>query len=153
MNTSNIILRILMAVLIGLTLSTFTSCQTDGCTNIHAENYDPDADNDDGSCILSRDKFIGSYNVNENCDSGNWNYSISVTASTTAEDAIVIGNFGDYAVNLRATVSGANITFNDTQDGITFSGTGNISGNTLTIIYSASAAGQTDNCTKTCIKQ
>lgn len=101
----------------------------------------------------ARDKFLGAYNVNENCTSGNWNYSISITESANTEDAIVITNFGDYDVNLRATVSGDNINFNDTQDGITFSGSGNISGNTLTIIYTASAGGQTDDCTKTCIRQ
>ncbi|MBK8565985.1 MAG: hypothetical protein IPN76_22250 [Saprospiraceae bacterium] len=100
-----------------------------------------------------RDKFLGSYNVNENCSSGNFNYSITITESANSEDAIVIGNFGDYSVNVRATVSGNNITFNDTQDAITFSGSGNISGSTLTIIYTASANGVADNCTKTCIKQ
>lgn len=102
---------------------------------------------------LAREKFLGAYNVNENCDSGNWNYAISIIESSNSDDAIVISNFGDYSVNVRATVSGDNINFNDTQDGITFSGSGSISGNTLTIIYTASSAGYTDNCTKTCIKQ
>ncbi len=100
-----------------------------------------------------RDKFLGSYNVNENCDTGNWSYAITITASANSDNAIVIGNFGDYNVNVRATVSGDNVNFNDTQGGITFSGSGNISGNTLTIIYTASAAGATDNCTATCIRQ
>lgn len=101
----------------------------------------------------ARDKFLGSYNVNENCSSGNFSYAITITASTTNDSDIVIGNFGDYGVNVRATVSGDNISFNDTQGGITFSGTGNISGNTLTIIYSASAGGAVDDCTMTCLKQ
>lgn len=166
-----------MAIFLGFAMLTFTSCKQDGCTDITADNYDPDANNDDGtcvysgctdqgaenynanatiddgSCIYARDKFIGAYNVNENCTSGNFTYSLTITPSTTTTDAMVISNFGGYGVNVRATVSGANISFNDTQDGVTFSGTGNISGNTLTIIYTASAAGQTDNCTKTCIKQ
>ena len=100
-----------------------------------------------------RDKFIGTYNVNETCSSGTFSYAITVSESTTSEDAIVINNFGDYGVNVRATVSGNNITFNDTQGGGTFSGSGSISDNTLTIIYTVSVAGLTDNCTKTCIKQ
>jgi hypothetical protein len=96
---------------------------------------------------------LGSYNVNENCTSGNYNYSISIVESSSSDDAIIINNFGDYSVNVRATVSGNNVNLNDTQGGITFSGSGNLSGNTLSIIYTASSGGDTDNCTKTCIKQ
>ena len=113
--------------------------------------FSPGCNKDDEP--LAREKFLGAYNVNENCDSGNWNYSITIIESSNSDDAVVISNFGDYSVNVRATVSGSNINFNDTQDGVTFSGSGNISGNTLTIIYTASAAGLTDNCTTTCIKQ
>lgn len=100
-----------------------------------------------------RDKFIGSYSVNENCTSGTFAYSISVTTSSNSEDDIVISNFGDYGQNIIAKVSGSNISFNETKGGINFTGSGSISGNTLTIIYAASLSGATDNCTKTCIKQ
>ena len=102
---------------------------------------------------LDREKFLGAYNVNENCTSGNYNYAISITASSNSDDAVVISNFGDFGVNVRAVVSGSNININDTQGGYTFSGSGNISGNTLSLIYTASIAGNTDNCTQTCIKQ
>lgn len=56
-------------------------------------------------------------------------------------------------MNVRAVVSGNNINVNDTQSGVTFSGSGNLSGNTLSIIYTASLGGDTDDCTATCIKQ
>jgi hypothetical protein len=100
-----------------------------------------------------RDKFIGSYNVNENCTSGNWNYSISITASSANNSDVIISNFGNFGVNVRATVSGSNVSINDTQGAIQFSGSGNIAGNTLSIIYSASQSGFQDNCTATCIRQ
>jgi len=145
----------LLMLCLGLTVVLSSSCNNDveGCTNANSDNFNAEATVDDGSCVLAREKFLGSYNVNETCTSGTFTYSITVTESTTAEDAIVINNFGSYNLNVRATVSGENINYNDTQNGITFSGRGSISGNTLTIIYTASQGGQTDNCTKTCIKQ
>lgn len=100
-----------------------------------------------------RDKFIGTYNVNENCTSGTYSYSITISESSSDEDAVVISNFGDYGINARADVNGDNLNINDTQDGVTVSGSASINGSTLTIIYTASVAGFTDECTKTCIKQ
>ena len=100
-----------------------------------------------------RDKFLGSYNANENCDSGNDSYSITVSTSTTSEDDIIITNLYNANQGVRATVSGSNININDTKGGVTYSGSGSISGNTFTIIFSASAGGLTDDCTATAIKQ
>jgi hypothetical protein len=100
-----------------------------------------------------RDKFLGSYQVNENCSSGNYNYSMTIIESAISEEGIVIQNMGDFGVNLNATVNGDNISLNDTKDGVTITGSGSISGNTLTIVYTASLSGVTDNCTATGIKQ
>lgn len=133
-----------------------TSCDkdTEGCTDPDAENYNKDANVDDGSCTYARDKFLGSYQVSEACTTGNYSYSVTIVESVTAPNMILIQNFGNFAttVNVPATVSGENITFNYTQDGVTFSGSGSITGNTLVIIYQASG-GFTDSCTMTCIKQ
>ncbi len=103
----------------------------------------------------SRDKFIGSYQGNENCSSGNYNYSLSVSPSAVSDDGVILQNLGNFTqpVNVNATVKEDNLTINDTKNGITFSGTGSINGNTLTIIYTSAVLGTTDNCTLTCIKQ
>lgn len=100
-----------------------------------------------------RNKFLGTYDVNENCSSGNDAYSITVSSSTTSEDDIIVTNLYKANQGVRATVSGSNININDTKGGVTYSGSGSISGNTFTIIFTASAGVQSDNCTATAIKQ
>ncbi len=46
----------------------FGSCsQKEGCTEFGAENYDPDAVMNDGSCVRIYDKFVGDYMVDSDC--------------------------------------------------------------------------------------
>ncbi len=137
-------------------IGSISSCKDDpvkGCTDPEAENYNNDADEDDGTCTYARDKFIGNFQANENCTSGNWSWTMNVTESASSVSSIVLQNLGDFGEGVLATVNGDNLSINDTKNGITFSGTGSISGNTLTIIYTASNSSGTDNCTATCIKQ
>lgn len=142
----------MMAFVMIFSLAILSSCKKEGCTDAEAENYSSEATEDDGTCTYANEKFIGSYDVSESCSSGSYTYSTTITESATGKEFIVINNFGDYDVAVVATVSGSNITFDDTVEGINFSGSGSISGSTLTIIYTASSGGLTDSCTKTCIK-
>jgi len=59
-------LRYLLALMVAMTV--IASCGDDeepaivrGCTDSTAENYNADAVESDGSCVYSRDKFIGKY--------------------------------------------------------------------------------------------
>ncbi|MFT6027546.1 MAG: hypothetical protein ACI8P5_001812, partial [Bacteroidia bacterium] len=57
-------------------------------------------------------------------------------------------------VNVNGIVSGNNVTFaSQTVGGGTFSGTGTVSGQVLTITYNVTAGSSVDNCTMTCVKQ
>ena len=154
MKLKTLTLNLSLVLIIGSTAFLGVSCKKEeGCTDSAAENYDGDAEEDDGSCVYAREKFLGSYDVNENCSSGNDNYSSVITTSTTGLDKIVISNFYNFGESILATVNGGNINFNDTKGGVNYSGSGSISGSTLTIIFTASAAGATDNCTATAIKK
>jgi len=43
------------------------SCTITGCTDVAAENYLPNANVSSGDCIFSRDKFLGIYNGSLSC--------------------------------------------------------------------------------------
>lgn len=140
-----------------------TSCEVDACKDVECGDngtcVDGDCQCDTGyegtDCDTEeRAKFIGTYNVTEACTSGNYTYSITTATSASGITTIIISNFGDYGVNVTATVNGSNLTIaNQTVGGGTFSGTGQISGNILTITYNVTAGTSTDDCTMTCTKQ
>jgi hypothetical protein len=111
--------------------------------------------NDDDDAPLPREVFLGAYNVNENCGTFSRSYPITITESSNNNTSVVINNLGDQSFNVRATVNGANLDFNDTQEGITFSGSGNLSGNTLSMVFSVSQTQPSGlfNCVATGIKQ
>lgn len=134
---------------------TFTRCTQEGCTNPSAENYEVDADEDDGSCFFARDAFFSEYNVNESCDSGDWSYSMTITPQGGTDNGVVITNLGGWEdpVIISAVINGSEISFNDTDNDIIFSGNGTLSGNTLTITYDAAIDGNIDSCVATCVKE
>jgi len=139
-------------------LATFSGCAQKGCTDDTADNYDADATEDDGTCIPARDKFIGSYSVQEACNSGNYTYNMTIVTSSAGDLKVIINNLGDFntTINATATVNGTNITLdNATYNNATLTGAGSINGSILTITYTITdnATGQSDQCTMTCTKQ
>ena len=140
-----------------------SSCETDACADVECGVNGTCVD---GDCVCDagyegtacdteeRAEFIATYNVSEACTSGNYTYSISVQTSTTGVTNVIVTNFGDYGVNVAGTVNGNNINFaNQTVDGLTFTGSGQINGTVLSITYNVSDGQAQDDCTMTCTKQ
>ncbi|RMG73396.1 MAG: hypothetical protein D6722_03820 [Bacteroidetes bacterium] len=155
--TQNPIFFVLMLMLLGLTTTTFTSCAVEGCTDPNSDNYDAEATKDDGSCIPSRDKFIATYQVNESCPSGNITFQITVTASASAENAVIINNLGDFGQSVTGTVNGNSISIpnqNISSGGFALSvnGSGSINGDLLIINYTYNFSGGGESCTMNCTK-
>lgn len=105
-----------------------------------------------------REKFLATYSVVESCNSGNYNYEISINTSETADNAVLISNFADFGVSAAATVSGNNITIPQqtvTAMGlaVSFSGSGTLNGSSLSITYSYNVGGQGETCAMTCTKK
>lgn len=134
--------------------SSMSGCKEEvGCTTRTSDNYNPDAVRDDGSCINSRDKFLGIYSILHI----NWPDSfpdqlnqqtrfmtIAQDDLREQEDDVKILNFGTDSLTVRALISRQRLTI-PRQDlsvrGIpmTFHGEGHIDDDGyLTILYSTS---------------
>jgi len=99
-------------------------CKKDsGCTEFGTDNYDPEAVIDDGSCIETRDKFLGNFQVSSDCIADDYARAIEVTSERYA---VTISNLADTLGTVRADVFGANITIalQTLGTGITVEGAG-----------------------------
>jgi len=138
--------------------ASFSSCQKQGCTNEFADNFDQEAEEDDGSCILAREKFLGSFNVSRSCVYENDStYILEVTAGPN-DNEIVMKNLFGWNESLRAQVSGSDISFKDENAGITYEGTGYLAGNQFIVTFKACETfyypcSDPEECTSTCIKK
>ena len=93
--------------LIGVILASITGCKNEGCTEFTAENYDPEAVINDGSCIEVRDKFLGNFAVIPECGLNNY---IRIITGTQNKYVVVISNIADTLGTVEARISGENIT-------------------------------------------
>lgn len=92
----------------------FQSCDEEGCMDPNAENYNADADTDDGSCTYARTKFIGTYGAGESCDGADATSNIVIiTESSIAFNAITITNQA-VGVTVTGLVTGNGFTIDDT---------------------------------------
>lgn len=103
-----------------------------------------------------RDDFTGEWTCNEQSSIyPNSNYQIYITKHSTDTTKILIGNFYQLGTVHKATaiVTGTSLSIpNQTLDGHTIFGSGNLVGNDLNLSYSVNDGSATDNCTATCIQ-
>ncbi len=146
-------IKLLRLVLV-LTSIALYGCSKKGCTDATADNYDPDATESSDNCIPARDKFLGDYLVQANCTDTSYVYNISIITATGL-NKIVIQNFGDYAIDVNASVSGSLVEITeDTYGTKIISGSGELSGYTMVLHYIAVEIGTSDtvSCTITAVK-
>lgn len=118
------------------------SCIIRGCTNPSADNYNANANEDDGSCIDAREKFIGDWDVSDDCSTLLFSLqnTQTITMDETTLDQITISPLLSLSEgDLVATISGSNITIASQTVGLstTVSGEGTINAtkDAITINY------------------
>ena len=139
---------------IAFALLSFSACNNaPGCTDPKAENFDPSAETEDGSCISQREKFLGIYSGGNQCIGLPPGIHISeIIASNDNLTDVLISNLGGFyqGYYVRAIVDKNNLTIpyqlNPANGGSSVSGTGSIVGNSVTIQYQIAYNGQLRNC-------
>ncbi len=99
-----------------------------------------------------REKFIGAFQGDEICGTGNDNYTITIAKPGT-EDVLKVTftNVYNQALTAVGTVDGSSFTVESqtVAVGITVSGSGSVSGSNLTFTYSINDGTNANNCTFT----
>ena len=161
----------LIATGVSVALATgISSCVTDKCKDVVCQN---DGICIEGTCdcpagtsgtfcdvidraVLLNASGVATYSVTETCSvTGAATYTVDFAASGTSLDKILVNDFGGYTSldGVAMTVSGTTVTVaNQTISGYTVSGTGTISGSTITMNYTISAGGATETCSGTWTK-
>lgn len=151
-------INLAMAALVAFGTVAYTGCGKKGCTTEADDNYDATAtESDPEACDPSGtvSKFEGDFQGTETCGSGTDAYTLTISPSASDYTILVknLYNVGS-TFSLSATVSQNEVTIaNQTVSGITVSGSGTLSGNTLSLSYSITYQSATDNCTLSATKQ
>lgn len=122
-----------------LAATTLTSCKKD----------EPCASGYEGSdCkTLINAKFIGAYEGSENCTIGKDNYTVTLTAVSDNNMQLTLTNLYNDNYVLTATITESNkFSISGTSKGVTFTGSGVLSGKTLTINYKAGDGVTSNSC-------
>lgn len=148
-------LKLLFSTLL-CTLLLFTSCNKCKdvvCINGECEKGECICDEGyeaDDCSVAAAEKFLGDWEVDEDCDGIIADYDVSITKVSAGR--IRISNFGDVSGDeIEAKAEGNKFTFNDQISQISVAGTGTlVSGSTINLSYTVSLLGfQVYNCTAT----
>jgi len=121
-------------LLLTITLISFSGCQDDE--------------------EITRADFIGRYQISEVCNGVSDDYILMIAAAPDSEDGVILTNLWNWAEDMTGIVSGEVITIpSQIADDVTFSGNGDLSGNTLTLTFTVIDGGINETCNASGDKQ
>lgn len=141
-----------------LALSAIFAVSTVGTLTMTSCNKDPEPcavgyEGTDCKTMINA-KFIGAYDGNETCTIGTDSYILTLTSVSTDNMKLTITNLYNDATTLNCTITGSNeFSISGVADGTTYTGTGTLSGSTLTIKYTGSDGVISNSCTFTGTKK
>ncbi len=95
---------IILAFLSALSLQLSSCVDREGCTDPASDNFNINAEIDNGTCIPVTAKFLGLYQVDEVCEDGEYSYPMSAYASFADPFEIVLTNYADLGIDVLAVV-------------------------------------------------
>ena len=107
-----------------------------------------------GTTTTDRDKFLGTWKVIAKDSQGQYNYQMTITASNSGADQILIDNFDAHpGTKAIASISGNNISIGpQTLSGDQVNGSGTYSNGTITLHYIVEDGITTEDVTATATK-
>lgn len=137
---------------------TYTACNKDECKDVVCQNGGTCSGGnctcptgyEGNSCeILSREKVLGVYLGSEICTVGTDNYSVTI-ATNSNNIMVTLTNIYNQGFSATGTMTSTNsFTFSGASGSTTYSGTGTVNGNQLTLSYSISSPAASNSCTFT----
>jgi len=122
-----------IAILTATLLLSLISCNKKGCTDELANNYEEDAKKDDASCTYNWDQYLGTYSGESGeCSTPDGMHTVTITKGPT-KDEMIISNFADLGIDIRATIDGNEFSYSQTQEGVGYQGTGYIVDGEITV--------------------
>jgi hypothetical protein len=151
----DLLIALTTLITIGLASCTPDACKTVTCLN--------NGICESGNCICTsgfegpnceteqRQSFVGTYSATETCNMGDFSYDITISADSETLTEITLNNLGDFDFDITGIVDGASVAFTEqTANGSTVNGFGQINNGTLTIEYTlVTTGGQTLTCSLT----
>ena len=138
MKKARLILSASLLTLGAFSAITFSSCSKDDVCPVGYTGED---------CkTLVRDQFIGVYVGTEQCTTGDDSYTITITANSDNVKVTMTNIYNDNYTAIGTVTGNNTISFSGSQGGATFSGTGTIAGNQLTLDYTVSDGVLSNTC-------
>jgi len=133
----------------------YTSCTKDECKDVTCQNGGTCSG---GTCTCptgyegtscetkSRDKFVGTYVGTEICTTGTDTYNITVASNSDNIKLTMSNLYNDNITAIGTMAATDSFVFSGNQGGATFTGSGRLSTNTLTVHYTLTNGVTTNSC-------